>query len=820
MTTLHDTAKRRYVGQPIPRKEDLPLLTGTARFLDDIRLPRMLYAKVLRSPTPHARIRALDTSGAWQVGGVRDVLTAADLLGKVEPWGDMGLDLLVGEYFAFATDKVVYEGQEVAAVAAESPYAAWVGIEAIRVGYEELAPILDPEAAADPQCAVVQENSAYEFGSGNLFDKYRIRIGDRERAEQDAAAIVRQRFVTNRPVAAALEPHGCIADYDSFTGVLTLYTSTQSVHIVRDALAKALHLPRNKVKVIAPEVGGGFGSKAQMFPWEVIASVFSMRQGRPVHLVLSRAETFLAGTARSNEVRYATLSVDRDGRILGYQDVVYHNAGAVSMWGNQTLRVGTNIGLLPYPIPHVHVDGLVVHTTTAPAGALRGFGVPQTIWAKEQLVDMAAEKLGMDPIELRLRNIPERDECPLTTPMGQVIDSTSLADCLRKVRDEIGWQAWRAQPRPPYEGVGVAVTMKHTSVRHPSVDSDLSAARVRLEMDGTVTVYSSDVPHGQGHATFISQLVADALGVSIEKVHLAPANTDTSPFGLGTWGSRSAAVLGTAIEIAAGRVRGRALEIASHILEVPVDELETGNDRVFVRGRPNTGLLLENLALLAAYKTHQLPDDFEPGVLEATATYNTKTDKDTPEGGGNWSTTYSSSAHAVRLRVNPDTGHVQILRYVMANDSGNIINPLIVEGQHQGGFLHGFGMVFGEDLQYDASGRMHSATFKNYYAPLATDVPDLTEMHELPEPSRSIPGGQKGAGETTTTPVPAAIGNALYDAIGVRFSTLPITPESVLLALREKERRGVDRLVYPDDMPGRQVPEWPEISDDEVGVWW
>ncbi|GAA1142266.1 xanthine dehydrogenase family protein molybdopterin-binding subunit [Nocardioides aquiterrae] len=808
---------QKLVGRSVPRKEDLALLTGTARFIDDIRLPGMLIGKILRADVAHARIREIDVSAAAALPGVRATLTGRDILGRVKPWGDLMQDLLVGDHFPFAVDKVLFEGQEVAAVVADDAYTALDALEAIKVSYDELPVALDPEAALTSGSPLVQEGITYEFGEGNIFDRYRVRIGDIAAAEQDADVVVRQRFRSNRQAGVALDPHGCVASYDSFTGELTVYTSTQSTFMVRDGLADALQIPRTRVRVIVPDVGAGFGSKAQMFAHEVIASVLSMRLGRPVKIVLSRAEIFRAGTARTGQIRYAELMLKRDGTITGYRDYVVHDCGATSLWGNQVVHIGTNVGMLPYPIPNIHVDADIVHTNTAPAGPLRGFGIPQMIWAKEQLVDMAAEELGMDPLELRLRNAVDPEAFPFRTPMGQEIDSTSVTECIRVSAERIGWQRHRAEPRP-YEGVGLAVSMKYTSCRHPSLDTDLSAVRLRLETDGTVTVFSSDVSHGQSHATMLAQIVSDVLGVGFEKIRLAPPDSTTAPFGLGTYASRGAAVLGTACRQATERLREKVLEIASHLLEVSPDDLDTGDDRVHVKGMVGTGLYLENLAAYAAYRTHQLPPGFEP-TLEAVATYDTPTEREAPDGSGNFSVTYSTAAHAARVAVDPETGRVTVVDYAMVHDTGTVINPLVVEGQHQGGFLMGIGMALGEDYVYDDAGHLMSASLKDYAAPYATEVPELTNMQEVPAPSVKIPGGQKGAGESGTGPVPAAIGNAVYDATGVRFTCLPITPDRMALALREKERTGVARLRYPDDMPGftgpRSHEEWPRPTSDE-----
>ena len=793
------------------------MLTGTARYIDDIKLPGMLYAKILRSEVPHARLRSVDLSKARTMPGVHDALCGMDIVGKVKPWGDLMQDLLVGDHTPFAVDKVLYEGHELAAVVAETKYQAWDALEEIGVELDELPTLIDAEKAILPDAPLIQEGINYEFGRGNIFDRYKVRVGDIEAAERDADVIVRQRFETNRQAGAALDPHGCIADYDTFTQVLTIYSSTQSIYLVRDVLADVLQIPRNKVRVIVPDVGAGFGSKAQMFPHEVIASIFSMRLGRPVHLVLSRKEVFQAGTARNGQVHYAELMCRRDGTITGYRDYVIQNSGAISSWGNQVLHIGTNVGMLPYPIPNIAVNGDIVHTNTIGGGALRGFGIPQMLWGKEQLVDMAAAELGMDPLEVRAKNVLRPESFPYRTPMGQIIDSTSVYDCLLKSADAIGWAEAKEHPTP-YEGVGLATSMKYTSVRHPSFDTDISAVRLKLETDGTVTIYSSDVVHGQGHATMLAQIVADGLGVGFEKITLARPDSLTSPFGLGTFASRGAAVLGTACRMATERLRERVLTMAAHVLEASVDDLEIDNDRVYVKGLPDSGLYLEILASFAAYRTHQLPPGFEP-TLEAVASYDTPTEREGPDGSGNLSVTYSTAAHAARVRVDPDTGLVRVVDYAMAHDTGVVINPLIVQGQHQGGFLMGLGMVLGEGYTYDTNGRLTNPSFANYLVPTSTDVPELTKLFEIPAPSVTIPGGQKGAGESGTGPVPAAVGNAVFDATGIRFTILPITPQRMLLALREKARQGADTFRFPDDMPDFEGPrvhaDWPQPDQDD-----
>lgn len=784
------------IGQPLPRKEDARLLTGAGRYVEDLHPAGMLYAKILRSPVAHARLRSVDTSRAAGMPGVRAVLTGGDIAGHVQYWGHQTQGLEAGERFPFAVDKVLYAGQEIAAVAADSRWLAEDALEAIDVDYEPLPVMIDLEQAMRPDAPVVIEGRHYRFRQGNAYHHYQARVGDIEASARHAAAVVNARFVTIRPHGVPLESHGCLADYDTRTGRLTIYSSTQGVYLVRDLIAEVLGLPATRVRVIAVEVGAGFGNKADLFPHEVIAALLSMQVGRPVQLILSKPEVLAATTARCNQIRNSELHVAADGTILGWRERILHNAGGGSMWGNQVLPLGTHIGLSAYPVPNVHIDGYAIHTNTVPGGALRGFGVPQTVWAVEQLVDMAAERIGMDPADMRLRNVLRDEQCPFETPLGHQIDSTSIATCIESVVEASEWKRHRADPAPG-EGIGMALCLKHTSCRHPDIDTDMSSVRIRVETDGTVTVYSSDVPHGQGHETMLSQIVADALGASFDKIVVKSSDTDNSLFGLGTWGSRAAAVLGAAAMHSAEAVRDKALRIAAHMLECDTVDLDIADGTIFVRGTPSASTTLTDVAVTAAYHTHLLPADASPGSLEATFTYDTPTEIMAPDGTGNITVTYSGSAHVARVRVDHETGEWWIVDYHIASDSGSIVNPLIVEGQQQGAFLHGYGWVRGESLVYDADGRLRDPNLATYLAPYATEVPELHHITEHPAPSRVVPGGRKGAGESGTSVAAPTIANALYHATGVRFTEMPITPDKVLAALAEKKRRGVASLTWP-----------------------
>lgn len=731
--------------------------------------------------------------------GVHAVICGKDIVGRVQYWGHQTQGLEAGERFPFAVDKVLYEGQEVAAVAADTDHQALDALEAIDVEYELLTPVVDLTEAMSPDAPLVIENGTYDFRQGNAYHHYTARVGSVDALETDDTVRVHGQFTTIRPHGAALEAHGCVADYDPKDGQLTIYSSTQGTYLIRDLLAEALGLPANRVRAVAVDVGAGFGSKADLFPHEVIASLLSMQVGRPVRLVLGRGEVLRATTARCNQERDSELWVSAEGRITGWRERILHNAGGGSMWGNQVLPLGTHIGLSCYPIPNVDIDGYAVHTNTIPGGALRGFGVPQTVWAVEQLVDMAAQELRVDPVELRLRNVLRDEDCPYRTPLGHVIDSTSIRDCIVAAAEAADWKGHRAHPAPN-EGIGIAIALKHTSCRHPAIDTDMSSVRIRVESDGTVTVYSSDVPHGQGHETMLAQIVGDTLGVSFDRVTVRSGDTDSSLFGLGTWGSRAAAVLGAAAQRASELVKEKVLTLAGHLIECAPEDLDMWNDQIFVRDLATPRLSLGEVAGAAAYATHQLPEDFEPGSLEASATYDTPTELMTPEGTGNITATYSGVANVVRVRVEPDTGVWRIVDYCIAADSGTVVNPLIVAGQHQGAVLHGFGWVFGESLFYDSNGHLLNPSFASYLAPYATEMPDLSKIEEIPAPSRVIPGGRKGAGESDTSVAAPAIANALFHATGVRFTEMPITPDKVWRAMSERHRRGMDTFVYPSDL--------------------
>ena len=773
-----------YIGARIPRQEDRRLLLGKGRFIGDLKFPGMLHARILRSPVAHARIRRVDLSAARALPGVIAAISSTDTK-KLRRYGNRHTGWPVGDNAVFLEDKVRFVGDEIAAVLATDEYTARDAVELIDVAYDELPSVTDPERAMLNDSPLVHDELV-EAGiiPGNLMATKTLRAGDIERAADKAAVIVSGRFYCNRPVCNPLETHGVIASWDEPAEELTIWSSSQTVNLVRDGLADVLDIPASKVRVIAPDIGGGFGVKVGLFAHEIIAALFSMRTGRPVRILLDRSEELAACTSRCAQIRYSEMMLARDGRILGWRERVIQDQGAYAYSGLSVLQMGSLIGILPYKIDNILIDTFCVYTNKNPGSAYRAYGVPQTCFARDSLVHMAAKKLGCAPEEIMRRNIARGDECPKTMSMGQVIDSTGVDRCLDKVVAEVDRLGWR-QKLAPYHGIGFSTVLKHSSARHPRMDYDHDSVRVHLNGDGTISVATSACPQGQGIFTTLGQMVADRLGASLDSVTVTGGDTN-GPRGLGTWGSRTTVITGNALHRACGKVREKLAKVAAHALEVNEADLEFAGGTVSVKGVPALKITFREIVTLCEKKGKALPEGMEPGPIEFSATYDSPTSNPDEHGHANPTMTYSGAAHACYLKVDPETGKVTILGYVMAEDCGVAINPLIVEGQHQGAVAMALAQVLYEGLAYDEDGQLLNSSFRDYYVPLATDMPDLSQVHDCGVPSASTLFGQRSAGETGNVPPMAAVANALEDATGCRFTEMPITPDKILLALRTR----------------------------------
>jgi carbon-monoxide dehydrogenase large subunit len=742
----------------------------------------MLHARILRSPLAHARIKSVDTSAASALSGVAAVITASDTK-HTRRYGTRHTGWAVGDNAVFLEDKVRFVGDEIAAVAAVDDYIARDALELIDVEFDELPAVVDPEKAMSADSPLVHDELvAAGIIPSNVMAVKTFRAGDIERAASRADIIVSGRFYCNRPVCNPLETHGVIAVWDDAARELTVWSSAQAVNLVRDGLADVLDIPASKIRVIAPDIGGGFGVKVGLFAHEIITAILAMRTGRPVRMLLDRSEELSACTSRCGQIRYSQLMLNRDGEMLGWRERVVQDQGAYAYSGLSVLQMGTWIGILPYKIDNILIDTQCVYTNKNSGSAYRAYGVPQTAFARDSLVHMAAKKLGCAPEELMRRNIVRGSECPKVMSLGQIIDSTGIDLCLEKVVAEVDRLGWR-NPLAPHHGVGFSTVLKHSSARHPRMDYDHDSVRVVINGDGTISVATSACPQGQGMFGTLAQIVADALGAKLEFVTVTGGDTN-GPRGLGTWGARTITITGNALHRACVQVRAKMAKVVGHRLEVDERDLEFADGQVSVKGVPGLKLSFKEIVTLCEKHRGDLPEGMEPGPIDVVASYDSPTTNPDANGHGNPTMTYSGAVHACHLKVDPETGKVTLLGYIMAEDCGVPINPLIVEGQHQGAVAMALAQVLYEGLAYDGDGQLLNSTLRDYYVPLATDLPDLSAVHDCSVPSTATLLGQRSVGETGNPPPLAAVANALEEATGFRFTEMPITPDKILAALR------------------------------------
>jgi carbon-monoxide dehydrogenase large subunit len=772
-----------YIGKRMLRREDRRILLGKSRYVADIRLPNMLHARILRSPVAHARIKSIDLSAARALPGVAVAIDREDVR-HIPRFGHRHTRWPVGDKSVFCLEKALFVGDEIAAVAAETPYLARDAVELIEVDYEELPAVVDPELAMQDGAALVHDELvAAGIIPGNTMYTMKLRAGDMAKAEKEAELTVSGRFYSNQPVCNPLETHGVVASWDEINGEMTIWTSTQGITIVRDGVADLLGIPARKVHVIVPDVGGGFGAKVGLFAHELITCILARKTGRPVSLILDRTEELTACTSRCAQVRYAELMLTREGRFVGWREKVIQDQGAYAHAGPSVMQLGTELGMLPYKIPNVQIDGFDIYTNKNPGSAYRGFGVPQAAFVRDSLLHMAAKKLGVEPEYLMRLNMVKGEECPITLALGQKVDSTGVDLCLEKVVSEAAKRGWK---KGLWRGMGYGTTLKHSSCRHPRMDYDHDTVRISMQGDGGVLAETAATHIGQGNWTTLAQIVADQLGMDIDNVSVT-GHSSAGPRGFGTWGSRTITITGNALVRACDAVKARILPVAAHLLEAHADELEFADNGVRMKTAPTRKLSLRELITVMERQKGRLPPGMEAGPVEVVASYDSPTTLPDEDGVGNMSMTYSAAAHACWLEVDPGTGKVTILDYIMAEDAGVAINPLIVEGQHQGAVAMAISQVLFEGLRYDEQGQLLNGNYRDYYTALATDIPDLSQVHDCGVPSKTTLLGQKGAGESGNVPALAAVANAIEEATGIRFTEMPITPEKILLALAARE---------------------------------
>jgi len=776
----------RIFGSGIRRREDPRLITGGATFTDDVQLPGMVHAAILRSPHAHAKINSIDTAAASEAPGVVAVYTGADTDGVLNPipcaWLPPDCDIKAVAHPAIAKDVVRYQGDAVAVVVAETRYQAEDALELINVDYEVLPSVVSPEAAMQPGAPQIHEdapnNQAFHWIAAG---------GDTDAAFADADVIVKDTILQQRLIPNAMEPRSAVANWTRSMGELTLWSTSQNPHIVRFLGSLVTGIPEHKIRVIATEVGGGFGSKIPMYADEMITSFCSMQLNRPVKWTATRSEGFLATIHGRDHIEHVEMAATREGKITAIRTVVYAGMGAylsTAAPGVPTILHGL-IYSGPYDIGATRADIYGVFSNTTPVDAYRGAGRPEATFLIERLIDLLAVELGTDPVELRRKNLIPKFEDGHDVASGITYDSGDYEPLLNMVLGHVDYQALRQEQarmreRGAYMGIGVTCYAEICGLGPSQVAGAVGfggglweSAIVRFHPTGKVNAYIGTAPHGQGEETTFAQILADELGVDVDDVGIIHGDTSNTPMGWGTYGSRTTVVGGAALALAARKVKEKARLLAAHLLEAAEADVEYEDGKFFVKGSPDQSKTIQEMATMANVAWN-LPEGMEPG-LEASAFY------DPPN------FVYPFGTHVAVVEVDKDNGNVVIKRYVAGDDCGPQINPMIVEGQIHGGVVQGWGQALWEGVVYDDNGQLLTGSMTDYALPRAHMFPDM-EILSTVTPSPHNPLGVKGIGETGAIASTVTVYNAVIDALrplGVTGIDMPLTPEKVWQAIRQ-----------------------------------
>ena len=777
----------RIFGSGIRRREDPRLITGQATYTNDIKLTGMVHAAILRSPHGHARVDSIDTSAAQRAPGVLAVYTGADIEGVLNPlpcaWVIPDSDVKVVPYNAIAKDVVRYVGDAVAVVVAENRYQAEDALELINVDYSPLPTVVSPEAAMQDG-----EPQLHEDAPNNQAFHWVAAGGDTDAAFEAAEVVVSDTIIQQKLIPNAMEPRSAVASYQPAMGELTLWNTTQNPHIARFITCLVTGIPEHKIRVIAPEVGGGFGSKIAVYPWEMVAAFCSMKLGRPVKWTETRTENFVASTHGRDHIEHVEMAATRDGKITGVRSLVFAGMGAYLSTAGPGIPTILH-GLMysgPYDIPNLKADIYGVFTNTTPVEAYRGAGRPEATFLLERLVDLLAQEVDLDPVEIRRRNLIPKFDDGHDTAIGLTYDSGNYQGTLDAALAQVDYAALRAEQEHErehgrYMGIGVSCYCEICGLGPSQVAGAVGfggglweSATVRFYATGKVNVFIGTSPHGQGEETTFAQIVADELGVPTDDVEVIHGDTDNTPMGWGTYGSRTTVVGGGALALSTRKIKEKARVIAAHLLEAAEADIEYDDGKFFVRGSPDQVKTIQDVALMANVAWN-MPEGMEPG-LEATTYY------DPPN------FTYPFGTHIAVVNIDPDNGHIVLSRYAAVDDCGPQINPMIVEGQIHGGVVQGAGQALWEGAVYDDNGQLLTGSMLDYALPRAHLVPDI-EIASTVTPSPTNPLGVKGIGETGTIASTITIYNAVLDALrplGVTKLDMPLTPERVWRAIHQQ----------------------------------
>ena len=777
-----------YVGRRLRRKEDPRLITGRATYVDDLLLPGTLYAAIVRSTEAHARITSIDTSAAKERAGVEAVFTGEDLADMAAPcpmiWVPPGVEVHVPDHWPLARGKVGYVGQPVAVVLGRDRYGVVDATEDVIVDYEPLPVVVDPEQALEEGAPVIHD----EFGTNKVFE-WSLAGGDVEAALAEADVVLERRIVNHRTAGAAIEPRGALGEWRE--GRLTLWSATQIPHIARVILSIQLGISEEKIRVIAPEVGGGFGSKLQVYPEEVLVAWCARKTGKPVKWTATRSDDMATTHHGRDQIDYVRMGAKRDGTLTGIHVKIIQDCGSYHLIEGPVIPTFTSCVISGvYDFKAVKTDVVGVFTNKFTTDAIRGAGRPEATHLIEVCIDQLADELGMDALELRRKNFIR--EFPNERPHGFIYDSGDYDGTLDRCLEILDLDAFRREQaelreRGIYRGVGFSTYVEICGLGPSRAlgpkgwglqGGYFESAQVRVHATGTVTAYTGTSPHGQGLETSFAQIVADRLGLDPEVVEVIHGDTDTGPFGKDTYGSRSLSVGGEAIARAANKIQAKAKAIVAHKLEAAPEDIEVADGRFRVKGSPDKAMTLAEVAT-EAYIPGYLPEGMEPG-LDEISFYD-------PD-----NFVWPFGAHACVTEVDVETGRVDIVRWVAVDDCGPAINPMLIEGQVHGGAVHAIGQALYEQVVYDQDGQLVTGTFVDYALPTAADVPSFeTDRTETPSPTNSL--GVKGVGEAATIAASPAIVNSVVDALrplGVTYINMPLTPMRVWGAIQQARGEG------------------------------
>ena len=780
----------RMFGASVKRREDPRMITGKGMYTDDVRLPGMAFMMILRSPYAHARIKSIDTSKAKALPGVYAVFTGQDLEGKLAgvpcAWLIPDSDLKTPPYKVLANDKVRFTGDGVAAVVASSPYLARDAVNMIDVQYEALPVVTNQEAAQAEGAPQLHDEAP-----GNQAFHWKFAAGNVDAALRDAEVVLKQRFVQQRLIPNAMETRGAVAQWDPGMEELTLYNTSQNPHIARFLSSVVTSIPENKIRVIARDVGGGFGSKIPYYPGDALTAYAARATGRPVKWMEDRSENYLATIHGRDQIIDVELAANKDGTITGLRVKNQANLGAYLSTAAPGVPTWLFALIVPgcYTIKNYACDVYGVFTNTTPTDAYRGAGRPEAAFLIERMVDLLAGELKMDPVEVRRKNFIPADAFPYTTAGTLAYDSGNYQGTLDKALEMVDYTGFRQQQEQlrqqgRYQGIGLSTYVEVCGLAPSAAAGAMGfqgglwePATVRVLATGKAYVYTGTNPHGQGEETTFAQLVSDEIGIPVNDIEVVHGDTSQISMGWGTYGSRTTAVGGTAVVLAARKVKDKASKLAAPLLEAAPEDMAYEDGKFYVTGSPAKAKTIQEVALMANLAWN-MPAGMEPGLEEST--FHDPTNFTFPFG-----------AHVCTVEVDAETGEVKILRYIAVDDIGRVINPMIVDGQVHGGVAQGIGQALYEGAVYDDNGQLITGSMLDYTVPNATQIPPIeTARTETPSPVN--PMGIKGVGETGTIAATQAVVNAVADALaplGIHHLEMPMTPERVWRAIQQAKQQ-------------------------------